>query len=56
MPTWKTLALYIARQFFLWCFVAFLTMATIVFLLDYVELIRRSGSHADATSARRSGP
>jgi lipopolysaccharide export system permease protein len=49
MLTWKTLAFYIARQFLLWCFVVFLTMATIVFLLDYVELIRRSGSHADAT-------
>jgi len=33
----------------LWCFVVFLTMATIVFLLDYVELIRRGGSHPDAT-------
>lgn len=49
MPTWKTLAFYIARQFLLWCFVVFLTLATIVFLLDYVELIRRGGSHADAT-------
>jgi lipopolysaccharide export system permease protein len=49
MPTWKTLAFYIARQFLLWCFVVFLTMATIVFLLDYVELIRRGGSHAEAT-------
>jgi lipopolysaccharide export system permease protein len=49
MPTWKTLAFYIARQFMLWCFVVFITMATIVFLLDYVELIRRSGSHPGAT-------
>jgi len=49
MPTWKTLALYIVRQFLLWCFTVFLTLAVIVFLLDYVELIRRSGSHADAT-------
>jgi lipopolysaccharide export system permease protein len=49
MPTWKTLAFYIARQFLLWCFVVFLTMATIVFLLDYVELIRRGGSHTEAT-------
>lgn len=49
MLTWKTLTFYIARQFLLWCFVVFLTMATIVFLLDYVELIRRSGSHQDAT-------
>ena len=49
MQNWKTLTIYIARQFLLWCFVVFLTMATIVFLLDYVELIRRSGSHQDAT-------
>jgi lipopolysaccharide export system permease protein len=49
MPTWKTLAFYIARQFLLWCFVVFLTLATIVFLLDYVELIRRGGSHPEAT-------
>lgn len=49
MPTWKTLALYIARQFLLWCFVVFLTLAVIVFLLDYVELIRRGGSRPDAT-------
>lgn len=49
MPTWKTLALYIARQFLLWCFIVFLTLAVIVFLLDYVELIRRGGSHPGAT-------
>ena len=49
MPSWKTLALYIARQFLLWCFVVFLTMAIIVFLLDYVELIRRGGTHPEAT-------
>ncbi|HLJ21144.1 MAG TPA: LPS export ABC transporter permease LptG [Stellaceae bacterium] len=49
MPTWKTLAFYIARQFLLWCFVVFLTFATIVFLLDYVELIRRAGSRPEAT-------
>ena len=49
MPTWKTLALYIARQFLLWCFIVFLTLAIIVFLLDYVELIRRGGSRQDAT-------
>src|SRR5262249_34346327 len=48
MLTWRTLAFYIARQFLLWCFVVFLTMATIVFLLDYVELMRRGGSHPDA--------
>src|SRR5260370_3299078 len=49
MQNWKTLTIYIVRQLLLWLFVVFLTMATIVFLLDYVELIRRSGSQQDAT-------
>lgn len=49
MPSWKTLAFYIARQFLLWCFVVFAAMTTIVFLLDYVELIRRGGSRPGAT-------
>jgi len=49
MPSWKTLALYIARQFLIWCVGAFAAMTTIVFLLDYVELIRRGGTHPGAT-------
>lgn len=49
MSPWKTLFRYIARQFFLWFFGVFLTMMFIVFLLDYVELIRRAGTKADAT-------
>lgn len=49
MLTWRTLAIYIARQFLVWCFGVFAAMAVIVFLLDYVELIRRGGSHPGAT-------
>ncbi|HZT51270.1 MAG TPA: LPS export ABC transporter permease LptG [Stellaceae bacterium] len=45
----NTLFRYIARQFLGWCGGAFLAMLSIVFLLDYVELIRRSGMRPDAT-------
>jgi lipopolysaccharide export system permease protein len=45
----KTLFYYIARQFLGWCGGVFLALLSIVFLLDYVELIRRSGSKPDAT-------
>jgi len=49
MSPWKTLFRYIARQFFGWCAGIFLAMLTIVFILDYVELIRRAGTRPDAT-------
>ena len=49
MASWKILALYIARQFFFWCASVFMAMVTIVFLLDYIELIRRGGTHPSAT-------
>ncbi len=49
MSPWKTLFRYIARQFFIWFSGVFLTMMLIVFLLDYVELIRRAGTNAAAT-------
>jgi lipopolysaccharide export system permease protein len=45
----KTLFRYIALQFLGWCGGIFVAMLSIVFLLDYVELIRRSGMKADAT-------
>jgi lipopolysaccharide export system permease protein len=45
----KTLFRYIARQFFAWCGLVFVTMLSIVFLLDYIELIRRSGQRPEAT-------
>jgi lipopolysaccharide export system permease protein len=46
---WKTLFRYILRQFFAWCAGVFLAMLTIVFLLDYIELIRRAGTKPEAT-------
>jgi lipopolysaccharide export system permease protein len=51
MSPWKTLFRYIARQFFIWFFGVLFTMMLIVFLLDYVELIRRAGTRADTTLA-----
>jgi len=49
MSPWKTFFLYIARQFFAWCSGVFLSMLSIVFILDYVELIRRAGTKPDAS-------
>ncbi len=49
MSPWKTLFRYIARQFFAWCTGIFLAMLGIVFILDYVELIRRAGTRPDAS-------
>ncbi|HUK57997.1 MAG TPA: LPS export ABC transporter permease LptG [Stellaceae bacterium] len=49
MSPGKTLFRYIARQFLVWCSLVFLAMLAIVFLLDYIELIRRSGSKPEAT-------
>jgi|SRR5579862_974294 len=43
-----TLFRYIARQFFGWCSGVFLAMLSIVFILDYIELIRRAGTRPDA--------
>jgi lipopolysaccharide export system permease protein len=45
----KTLSAYIGRQFLGWCSAVFAAMLTIIFLLDYIELIRRGGAKADAT-------
>jgi lipopolysaccharide export system permease protein len=45
----KTLSAYLARQFFTWFCAIFGTMVIITFLLDYIELIRRGGSRAQAT-------
>ncbi len=49
MSPWKTFFFYIARQFFGWCTGVFLAMLSVVFILDYVELIRRAGTRPDAT-------
>jgi lipopolysaccharide export system permease protein len=45
----RTLSAYIARQFFGWFSGVFGAMAVVTFLLDYVELVRRGGTRADAS-------
>jgi lipopolysaccharide export system permease protein len=45
----RTLTGYIARQFLVWFAAVFGTMVSITFLLDYIELIRRGGTRAQAT-------
>jgi lipopolysaccharide export system permease protein len=45
----KTLSSYIARQFFAWFCGVFAAMVVVTFLLDYIELIRRSGTRLQAT-------
>ena len=45
----KTLSAYIARQFFGWFCSVFGAMATVTFLLDYIELLRRGGNRAAAS-------
>src|ERR1700689_65220 len=49
MSPWKMLFRYIARQFRGWCGGVFAAMLIVVFLLDYIELIRRSGTRPEAT-------
>jgi lipopolysaccharide export system permease protein len=49
MPIARTLSGYIARQFLVWFGAVFGTMISVAFLLDYIELIRRSGSRDQAT-------
>lgn len=45
----RTLSAYIARQFFVWFCGVFAAMATITFLADYIELIRRGASRASVS-------
>jgi lipopolysaccharide export system permease protein len=47
----RTLSAYIARQFFMWFCAVFGGMATITFLIDYIELIRRGASRANVSLA-----
>jgi lipopolysaccharide export system permease protein len=49
MSPWKTLFRYIVQQFLLWCAGVFLAMLMVVFLLDYIELIRRASTKPEAT-------
>ena len=45
----KTLSSYIARQFFAWFCGVFMAMVIVTFLLDYIELIRRSATRIQVT-------
>jgi lipopolysaccharide export system permease protein len=45
----KTLSSYIARQFLAWFCSVFVAMVIVAFLLDYIELIRRSVTKVQAT-------
>jgi lipopolysaccharide export system permease protein len=49
VPIAKTLSAYLARQFLVWCGAVFAVMLTITFLLDYLDLIRRSSARPEAT-------
>jgi lipopolysaccharide export system permease protein len=48
----RTLSGYIARQFLAWCGGVFGAMLIIIFLLDYIELLRRGATRSDATLGR----
>lgn len=45
----RTLSAYIARQFFVWFCAVFGALVSVTFLIDYIELIRRGGTRAQAT-------
>jgi lipopolysaccharide export system permease protein len=47
----KTLFVYIARQFLWWFLAVFVAMIAVIILVDAVELIRRSSTKTDATTA-----
>jgi lipopolysaccharide export system permease protein len=48
----RTLSGYIARQFLIWCGGVFGAMLVIIFLLDYIELLRRGATKPEATLGR----
>jgi lipopolysaccharide export system permease protein len=49
VPLARILSAYIARQFAQWFGAVFGAMVTVTFLLDYIELLRRGGSRAQAS-------
>lgn len=51
VPLSRTLSGYIARQFFGWFCSVFGAMATITFLVDYIELIRRGAGKSQVSMA-----
>ncbi|NKB48559.1 MAG: LPS export ABC transporter permease LptG [Alphaproteobacteria bacterium] len=46
-----TLFIYIGRQFLLWFLAVFLAMIAVIILIDAAELLRRSSTKSDATTA-----
>jgi lipopolysaccharide export system permease protein len=49
VPLARTLSAYIARQFLAWFCAVFAAMLLIAFLLNYIDLLRRGASKAQAT-------
>jgi lipopolysaccharide export system permease protein len=49
VPLARTLSAYIARQFLAWFCAVFAAMLLIAFLLNYIDLLRRGASRAQAT-------
>jgi lipopolysaccharide export system permease protein len=49
VPRARTLSAYIARQFLIWFCAVFAAMLLIAFLLNYIDLLRRGASRAQAT-------
>ena len=47
----KTLFFYIGRQFLWWFLAVFIAMIAVIILVDAVELIRRSSTKTDTTTA-----
>ncbi|MGY9004976.1 MAG: LPS export ABC transporter permease LptG [Alphaproteobacteria bacterium] len=48
-PVFSTLSLYLSRRFLFGFFVVLLSIGSIIFLIDVVELMRRSGTRPDVT-------
>jgi lipopolysaccharide export system permease protein len=49
MSPWKTLFRYILAKFFIWCASVFFAIETIIFIFDYIELLKRGGTRPEAT-------
>lgn len=49
MSPWKIFFRYILSRFFIWCAAVFLAMQAIVFIFDYIELLKRGGTRPEAS-------
>jgi lipopolysaccharide export system permease protein len=49
MSPWKTLFRYILAKFFIWCASVFVAIEAIIFIFDYIELLKRGGTRPEAT-------